>query len=272
MSKSILSDVGDIIDGAFGLKRIDGQGIGKAPHFRHRESCRTVSNEPVPYFDGKANALIRKMYEKIESNLNADRSPSKKNWCLRKSYAKTGESKAKNRDKKIEVKLERKIVTIPDGWFNQVPTASGLVNKHSDKRGSIDLVHRCDGSSYEFIELKVRSDNPLFAAMEILQYGILYILARTNKQVKDVGEDKKLLKAKAIHLKVLAPTNYYKEFKLEWLESGINDGLKHFLVETNCGFLMDFEFEAFPSCFSLSPFPTVEVIRKALKARKPVYP
>ena len=265
MRKSILNGVGEIIDGALGLC-IDAKTIGKAPHYRHRKSCMMLSSEPVTDFDGKA--LIKKIYEKIESNLAADRRPSRENWRLTKNHAKIDEGKANNREKKIEVKLERNIITMDD-WFNQVPTASGLVNERSDKRGSIDLVHRCDGQLYEFIELKVTSNNPLYAAMEILQYGVLYMLAR---QAMNAGEEKELLKAKAIHLKVLAPTNYYERFKkLRWLESDINSGLEKFLRERALPFQMTFKFEAFPPYFSLSPFPKDEAIKQALEDRRSVY-
>lgn len=268
MRKSILNGVVDIIDGALGLR--GDRSIGKAPHYQHRESCLRLSREPVTDF--RAKTLINDIYKKVNSNLTPDRRPSKENWRWKKNCAKTDKSKAENRAKKLEVKLERTIIETSLDWVNQVPTASGLVNENSDKRGSIDLVHRCGGRSYEFIELKVTSNNPLYAAMEILQYGILYILARKNKRIYSAAADKKLLNAATIHLKVLAPCDYYEGFKLDWLENGINDGLKRFLEPPTFGFRMDFKFEAFPPYFSLSPFPKDEVIKEALENRRPVYP
>jgi len=270
MPKSILNGVIDIIDKALGLKRIGEKSVGKAPHYQHRTNCLRLSKGPVTAFN--VEALIDDVYEKVKSNLIASRSPSKENWRWKPNWAKTEETKAEKRRKKLEVKLERMIIETSDDWINQVPTASGLVNKHSDKRRSIDLVHRCGDRSYEFLELKVKSDNPLYAAMEILQYGILYILARTNEQVENTGKKKELLKAKAVHLKVLAPTNYYEGLKLDWLERGINDGLKRFLTAKESSFLMDFKFEAFPPYFSLSPFLNLEAIKEALEDRRSVYP
>jgi hypothetical protein len=120
----------------------------------------------------------------------------------------------------------------------------------------------------------VESNNPLYAAMEILQYGVLYIFARRNKRIKDAAKEKRLLEATTIHLKVLAPCVYYARCELSWLEKEINSGLEKFLVEQIPGFKMDFQFQAFPPYFSLKPFPKDkdDAIEQALKNRRPVYP
>jgi len=262
--------VGESIDEALGL--IGGKLIGEAPHYQHRESCLRLSRPPLPEFD--AAALIEDIFQKIQSNLSVE-SRSNENWRWVKNCAKKDNDgeKAVRREKKLEVRLEREIIKISKDWVNQVPTASGLLAVRSGNTGSIDLVHRCDDDSYEFIELKVTANNPLYAAMAILQYGILYMLA---KHTMNAQEKKELLQAKVIHLKVLAPMEYYKRFKLDWLEKEINNGLTVFLKKKQSGFLMnlkmDFRFEAFPKCFSVSPsFPKLEVIKKALKDRSPVY-
>jgi hypothetical protein len=268
MRESVLNDVGDIIDGALRLKRSDGKGIGTAPHYRHRKTCQTI--KPVTDFDGRS--LIKKIYESIASNLKADGSRSKQNWRWETNPAKADDSKAANRAKKLEVRLERTIIETSDDWANQVPTASGLMVKRSGNSGSIDLVHRCGDGLYEFIELKVKSNNPLYAAMEILQYGILYALAR--QRMKAGEEKKELLKAKAIHLKVLAPSSYYKGFNLEWLEKEINRGLKAFLTAHELSFEMNFNFEQFPPNFKVEveSFPNGDSIKRALAHLRPVYP
>ena len=95
---------------------------------------------------------------------------------------------------------------------------------------------------YELIELKTDDGGgtPLFAAMEILQYGVLYIFSRENAQ-KLGYEGVELLKAKGIHLRVLAPADYYAPYNLSWLEKSIDRGLTSFLSKFN--FKMDFKFE-----------------------------
>ena len=101
---------------------------------------------------------------------------------------------------------------------------------------------------YELIELKTDDGGgtPLFAAMEILQYGVLYIFSREKFQ--ELGyHGIELLNAKGIHLRVLAPADYYAPYNLSWLEKSINKGLASFLTKFN--FKMDFKFDT----LSLTP-------------------
>ena len=262
--ESILYTVDRLTDEMLNLKC-----IGQVPQYQHKEHCQNLTKLPDG-FDGLS--LIQGIYERIESNWNKAhyRNPSRKNWRFDEPRGKIAD---KNTDP--EIKLERAIVNLeinspPDYvWVNQVPTSSGLVHPRADGPRHIDLVHRRDIRAYEFIELKVESNNPLYAAMEILQYGILYIFSRRNKQISDAVKDKRLLEAKTIDLKVLAPHDYYKGSKLDWLEIEINRGLKHFLRGPTFGFEMDFGFEAFP--LSFSPFPTDEAIKRVLDHRRPAY-
>ena len=120
-----------------------------------------------------------------------------------------------------------------------------------------------------------KAGSPLFAAMEILQYGLLYVFYRDNLQdlepEKLKPETDSLLGATSIDLKVLAPDSYYKnrkgeDYKLESLEGIINEGLKAFLADQKFIFKMHFEFQKFPRDFNLdsiirerkSPDPRIE--------------
>jgi hypothetical protein len=243
--KGILAGVNYIIDAMLPFKD-----IGNDPHYRHKESCLKLSQSRLANFSGEE--LIEKVYSKIESNRNKLRGPSDENWRLERQTG-IGE-----RNDSSEVKLERAIVNIasavwPDAvnWYNQIPTSSGLIDEHCDKRCAIDLVHERADGSYEFIELKVESDNPLSAAMEILKYGILYIYSRKNR--KDFGpKSEGLLGAKIIHLVVLAPDHYYKDYEREsglaMLERKIDTALGTYLIKHRSEFQelrMDFRFEKF---------------------------
>lgn len=285
-AKSILDGVDKIIDRSLGLTRIGARRIGKAPHYRHKESCQMLSGSPPPNFDMKA--LINDIYDRVQSKRK--RLPSKENWRFEK------QTRIGSKNKSLEVKLERAIVRIPketwpdaDNWGNQIPTASGLMNKSSDKRRALDLVRGRKDGSCEFIELKVNSDNPLYAAMEILTYSALYMFSRKNRGKLGYNKSQNPLlwatntqaniqadNPADIHLKVLAPCDYYKGYRLDWLENEINSGLKRFLAGPAFDFLMDFKFEKFPSSFRLKPFPhpfpQEYAIEQALKDRAPVYP
>lgn len=65
-----------------------------------------------------------------------------------------------------------------EGWGNDVPTASGLVNS-GGRQMNVDLAHSVtDG--FELIELKLESNTPYDAALQILRYGAVYMLYRVE--------------------------------------------------------------------------------------------
>lgn len=256
--RSILKGVNELIDSELGLND-----IGEAPHHRHKRSCDRLAKSPMA---GIASDLIGNIYEKVEENWVSDyHQRSKENWRFEKNTRIDG-------DNGPEVRLERAIVNIPEEiwpdakcWVNQVPVASGLVDPHADGSRKIDLVHK-SGEAYEFIELKIDSDTPLYAAMEILKYGVLYIFCRQDGRVSPfihTHEKENLLQAKKIHLRVLAPAKYYEKYDRSWLEileTSINNGLAKFLAQPKFAFEleMDFKFETLSLILSRSP-----VTRKA---------
>lgn len=227
MSESILQGVGEIIDQSLGLK---GCGIGKNPHYRHKETCQKLAASTLPTFDAKE--LIEKIYGKVLSNWKEGlhHRPSKQNWRF-EAFPNMAENNADP-----EIKLERAIVRIqdtPNNWANQVPTSSGLLGQHADRHRNIDLIHRSVGGIYELIELKVESNTPFYAAMEILQNAVLYIFYRERKKQLEatVTEPKPILEATVIRLRVLAPYSYYEGYELAWLETKIRSGLNAYLAQ-----------------------------------------
>ena len=226
---SILTDVDDVINEALGLEN-------SRLKYNHKERCQLFSKGKTPELDGAV--LIRKIFDQIQSNWHKGKSRSNnQNW----RWEPNPEIADKNKSR--EVFLERLIIKTQVGadWVNQVPVASGLTSRAGGRR-AIDLVHRGENDWYELIELKVDhgGGTPLFAAMEILQYGVLYIFSREKAQ--ELGyEGIELLKAKGINLRVLAPADYYAPYNLLWLEKSIDSGLASFLSKFN--FKMDFKFE-----------------------------
>ncbi len=249
MPNSILEDVDKLIDSELDLKD-----IGADPQYQHKTSCRQLTKPPMTGF--KASDLIAKIYEKVVENWDASiyHEGSEENWRLEKQKGISANNNSS------EVSLERAIVNIPSeiwpdaaNWFNQVPVASGLVDPHEGGR-RVDLVHDCGDKAYEFIELKVDSNTPLYAAMEILKYGVLYIFCRQDDRVSKcinrkggpiIDRERKLMRAEKIHLKVLAPAKYYEGYDLLWLEDKLNNGLAKFLAQPKFMFKleMDFKFE-----------------------------
>ncbi len=242
MPVNIVDGVDSIIDQALSI--VD---IGKAPHYKHRESCVSLKSNP-PSFD--AFNLICQIYDQIERNFKDpdnrfhSSGPSEKNWRFEKILNVSTNNYSK------EKTLEKTIAEITSSdWVNQVPTASGIINSASDKLRNIDLVRRLKPGFYEFIELKIDSDTPLFAAFEIMVNGLIYLLSREN--YVDKGFDtNELLNAKEITLQILAPKNYYARCHLAWLEKELNCGISKFLTEKFGGRLKaSFVFTSFPENF-----------------------
>lgn len=266
MPSSLLNDIAPFVDETLGLM------IGKSPRYGNKTNYLRLTEKSATNFDGQR--IIEKIYAAIEScRLKSTycKAPSKRNWDLIPRRSASADPA------KLEVTLERDIVDLGgESWSAQVPTSSGLWDHRQAKRSAIDLVHKCGDCSYEFIELKVKikSGTPLFAAMEILLYGVLYIYSRVNAEPLGYKiEEKPLFKAKRIHLKVLAPEGYYANCNLGWLEKRIERGLSDFLRSKQCDLQMDLKFESFPKGFlAKKSYPSNSEICQALDARHVVYP
>jgi len=166
-------------------------------------------------------SYLETIYQKITENYEggAD-SCSLENWRFKPV------PKIKPSNKSAEKILEKTIIKWPLGmgnedWANQVPVASGLVCPSRDKKRNIDLIHKLGVGIYEFIELKIRSNNPLSAAIEILVYGLLYIFYREQipERNREANSAAELLRASKIYLKVAAPDLYYKKYDLKQIKS-----------------------------------------------------
>ena len=242
---SILAGLDSIFDQHLGVEP-----IGKSsPHYWHRTSAyRLSAGRPVGF---QALPMLQEAYSRLLSNLNSSayflfHGASKENWRFEKQLGIAPEKPSS------EAGLERAIVrAMGERWANQMPTASGLWNDVADKRRAVDLVFAVGEKSFELIELKVKvkSDTPLRAAVEIVQYGLLYALAR-ECDPEEQQTEKALLRAKDVRLRVLAPTSYYTPYELSWLEHDLDVGLRNFsLKRFDMPLLTAFSFQAFPNDF-----------------------
>jgi hypothetical protein len=233
----------DIVD-----RHLDITDVGtSAPHYAHKTSALRLSKKPPNKFDSKR--MLDEMLNHLvtnwqESSCRRESGPSSKNWRWEKQLDISPNNTSP------EKTLEKKIVSISSNdWVNQVPTASGLFDESNDKQRNIDLVHRRNTREYEFIELKVNNPTPLKAAIQVVQYAILYTFARFN--YSSVQQQKQeLLQAETILLCVLAPLRYYSGYNLHWLVDSLNTGLKPFLDTHHLNLNMNFQFMAFPQDFT----------------------
>jgi hypothetical protein len=244
----ILSGVDGFIERHLGVAEIG----ARSPRYHNLSACRNLSGAAPLGFD--AEALIEDIFLQVEMNWRASgvgRNPSIQNWRFEKqlNIAAHNQSPEKTLEKAIAE-------SAGETWANQVPTASGLVNATSDRSRNLDLVFRVDPGRFEFIELKLDSDTPLYAAIEMLEYGVLYLFYRLNFLTD--ARNNVLLTAKTVHLRVLAPAAYYRGYRFEWLESELTRGLQA-VIEKRGGPMMDFMFTAFPDDFNW-PCPAEQML------------
>ncbi len=178
-------------------------------------------------------------------------SPARSNWLWRTEGTDHSDTRA-------EVKLERDVFDRGGSatWSFQMSTMSGLFEPGGHQRRAIDLVHRIEPDAFAFIELKVDSNNPVFAAFEILGYGLAYCQARRFADVHSSASTHDVLRARKIQLVVLAPSRWYKFnlrgapkqfFRLVELSAAFNDGLERLRLKLGLSDLdaLTFEFRQF---------------------------
>ena len=133
-------------------------------------------------------------------------------------------------------------------WANQVPTASGCSTGRDGKR-SIDLVQDLENGRLKFVELKTGSNDACYAAVEILLYGLIYLVTRRHYARPGIplpSRSERLLSAKSVCLVVLAPEHYYAhgtQSAFRELESAIDSSLRDFSTNLGLGVTLSFRFE-----------------------------
>jgi len=157
----------------------------------------------------------------------------------------TLQTKRAENNKRLETVLEREIAGFSNKyWANQIPTASGLSEGLGGGTGHLDLAYSTADEGVVMIELKVRSNNPASAALQLLLYGLVLTLARHVDPQISMITNNIWRDAKYADLRVLAPLKYYESFKgLEWFERQLNEAVETF--GSTHGLNMSFGFRSF---------------------------
>lgn len=209
------------------------------------------------------------IYECLRNNWNRRpirRFPSNANWELR-----TAPNFTPHPTQRLEKQLQKAIARLLsyDGWGNDVPTASGLYDKFG-RQMNIDLAHRIP-NGFEFVELKICSDTPYDAAMQVLRYGAIYLLYRLEPSLSERFVGNEMLTAEEIVLEVLAPCKYYPDRErrvLAVLEEQLSKELEEFTKTRAVNVNISFRFRAFPKEFEYSPGMASRLIQNAIINRR----
>lgn len=237
-------------------------GALRIANLRHRSALHSLQIPAGIDIASIVHEVIAANWSAGGASENKDRSRQNWRWTLQPQIGGANRSP--------EVVLERAIAAAcaaagRKDWANQIPVASGLIEGASDGRRAIDLAQRMDDGSYVLIELKIASDTPLYAAVELLGYASLWLLARKDPP----ATNPLLLAAERIDLRVLAPSAFYAPFKLRTLERAVHDGICS-LGAAN-GVQLSFAFDVLPSAITTKPMPPGDMLLNELASRQALH-
>lgn len=192
------------------------------------------------------------------ASANCDRSRQNWRWSLQPQIGKANRSP--------EVVLERAVAAAcaqagRNDWANQIPVASGLIAGASDGRRAIDLAQRVGKQAFQLIELKIASDTALYAAVELLGYASVWLLARKHLP----KHQPELLLATTIDLRVLAPAAFYHRYDLRCLEASLHASVR--ALGEREGVELSFGYDVLPAILDPASLPESAEILDALTSR-----
>lgn len=228
----------------------------------HRSALRSLRHQSAVDLAELVHRVISANWTAGRAGDNKERSAQTWRWALQPQIGLANRSP--------EVVLERGIAGAcaragRSDWANQIPVASGLIEGASDGRRAIDLVHRDSDRRFELIELKIASDTPLYAAVELLGYASAWLLARADPPARPSV----LLEAEHLDLRVLAPAPYYAPFDLKNLGATLNNSVRS--LGERCGVSLSFGFDVLPGELSHSPLPDDATLLDLLSKRQPLH-
>ena len=212
--------------------------------------------------DKECFKFINEMYNTMEINYSRigskPKSISIELWSCR--YA----SYIRDRNPSPEKILEKAVAMLAEkghmpGWFNQCPVASGVTDPYADPRRAVDLVYWSESNKRaRLIELKWKSNTPLYALFEILEYGLAYIFCRAHQ--KELHLHETLMNALHVSLEVVAPEPFYIDYfnghryhNLQNIFEQMSKSLDEFSGSKIHGLSMSLDALAFPADFQM-PF------------------
>lgn len=236
-------------------------------NYRTRTAALQVAKDRNRDIDGER--LVADIFERLSANWSKVtarlvRKPSAQNFRWFKPQKQIGRA-----NRSPEVTLERAFISgcIAAGrtdWSNQVPLISGVAGSSAYKRWAIDLVHQ-RSNGFEFVELKIDSDTPLSATMQVMQYGMLWLLSRNDRHRLGYGGNP-ILDGPALHLSVLAPLKFYERVRDDRFARAIGTGLS--VLGRQHGVTLSFSQTAFPASFQWPATMTGDELIAAVEGRR----
>ena len=220
----------------------------------HRRQLTNRSVHIDALSDETAARLVRALYERMKSNVPPRiASRSKGIWRCRRAT----EVGARNLSQ--EKILEKAVAILAahghmPGWFNQCPVAAGIADSRMDNKRAIDLVH-LSGDAARLIELKWASDTPVHALFQILEYGLVYALARAQRSEFGL-EERRLMHVRHVGLEIVGPSTFFAVAGWPQLLAAFDKAIAGFAMKHSGGaWSMSLAARMLPEDFDLNPFP-----------------
>lgn len=218
-----------------------------------------------PINDRESFALISEMYKTLEKNYRQvgakPRSQSEELWRCEPVTSINIDGKNNQSGEKI---LEKAVAMLavkgqmPD-WSNQCPVASGISDPRKDNKRAVDLVHWSKSDSHlRLVELKWKSNSPLYALFEVLEYGLAYIFCRIHKKELPL-QCPSLMDARHLSLEVVAPRQFYARCDKKSFFAQMSKSVNRFASSKTNGLSMSLEALAFPDGFQI-PFKDMKEV------------
>ena len=259
---SILYGVDDVIERWLGIDAKDDYGAGtKKPRYGSTTAAINLSGKNLkqPFPAKELLDLISDNWTKGGKQQRSD-----ENWRWNPKLEMEGNKGEKELEKIVAFLFGK------SSWTNQIPVCSGLMPSGTEEgKRAIDLGRRISDDEFEFIELKFKpgkegitgDSHPLYAALELLEYGLLYVFARSHKLIKKKTKNHDLSQARIVHLVVLGPEPWYQGYDFQWLSDSINGSLHELLKKDaqfcDLGLEMDFSFRQLSKNF-IDSYPLLE--------------
>lgn len=202
---------------------------------------------------GGAAAMLEEMYEVMTSKPGLNPEKSRQNWRLERQIDQLDDGHTGK-----ETCLEKAVAFLAEngrmpGWYNQVPTASGVTDPSQDRKANVDLAHWDESRGIlRLVELKWESNAPSYALYEAIKSGLAYIYFRAERIRRPMLE----LRPRHVALEVVAPHVYFVEHDQQALLREISEALAPF-AKSKIGEDapdMSVNMLAFPSDFITFPF------------------
>lgn len=217
-------------------------------NYRTKTATKALVARPPSTLDGEG--LVEALFETLRANWHrALPSAKASHQNFRWRYPQLSVAQ---QNTSPEVTLERAFIRACEDasrgdWSNQVPIISGVIGPRAYKRKAIDLVRCLPEGSFEFVELKIASDTPTYATIEILLYGLLWLLSRECRTQLGYPPNP-ILDTPALQLSTLAPAAFYTGLLPFGFADAVDLGIS--ALGRQHGVTMGFRPMAFPQDFS----------------------